>query len=80
MSAQNLRICAEEEGRLLNCFWLTQLPPLNARGEFYDPKLVEEVKPLGQRFQTDLSLGTADAERIQSYQKFPVLGLEWVRV
>ncbi|XP_076436718.1 uncharacterized protein LOC143276177 isoform X2 [Babylonia areolata] len=42
MSAQNLRICAEEEGRLLSCFWLTQLPPINARGEFYDPKLADE--------------------------------------
>ena len=44
MSAQNLRICAEEEGRLLSCFWLTQLPPLNARGEFYDPKMADEVR------------------------------------
>jgi hypothetical protein len=43
LSSQNLRICAEEEGRLLGCFWLTQLPPINARGEFYDPKLLDEV-------------------------------------
>ncbi|KAL8598140.1 hypothetical protein ACOMHN_043211 [Nucella lapillus] len=46
MSARGLRICAEEEGQLLSCFWLTQLPPLNARGEFYDPKLAEEKENL----------------------------------
>ncbi|XP_070176521.1 golgin subfamily A member 4-like isoform X2 [Littorina saxatilis] len=46
MSSQNLRICAEEEGRLLSCFWLTQLPPINARGEFYDPKLADENEGL----------------------------------
>nr|KAG5710593.1 hypothetical protein BaRGS_013239 [Batillaria attramentaria] len=46
MAAQNLRICAEEESRLLAGFWLTQLPPLNARGEFYDPKAAEENENL----------------------------------
>lgn len=46
MAAQNLRICAEEESRLLAAFWLTQLPPMNAQGEFYDPRTTDENESL----------------------------------
>ncbi|XP_041368382.1 uncharacterized protein LOC121382823 [Gigantopelta aegis] len=42
MSVENLGICLDEENRLLAAFWMSELPPINARGEFYDSKLAAE--------------------------------------
>ncbi|KAK3599257.1 hypothetical protein CHS0354_012867 [Potamilus streckersoni] len=52
MSMENLRICLAEEKSLIGCFWVTELPAPNEKGEFIDPKLHEENAEL--RLQLDL--------------------------
>ncbi|XP_048245211.1 uncharacterized protein LOC124145574 isoform X3 [Haliotis rufescens] len=46
MSAENLRICLEQEQRLVSSFWVSQLPPINELGEFFDPKMASENEDL----------------------------------
>ncbi|XP_067661683.1 myomegalin-like isoform X2 [Haliotis asinina] len=46
MSAENLRICLEQEQRLVSAFWISQLPPINELGEFFDPKMASENEDL----------------------------------
>ncbi|CAG5130287.1 unnamed protein product [Candidula unifasciata] len=46
MSCQNLRLCLEEAKRLIATAWISELPPIDARGHFYDPVLVEQNEHL----------------------------------
>ncbi|KAL3871129.1 hypothetical protein ACJMK2_039146 [Sinanodonta woodiana] len=52
MSMENLRICLAEEKSLIGCFWVTELPAPNEKGEFIDPKLHEDNAEL--RLQLDM--------------------------
>ncbi|GFN73750.1 Cdk5 regulatory subunit associated protein 2, partial [Plakobranchus ocellatus] len=42
MSCRNLRLCLEEAVKLAASAWITELPPVDARGHFYDPILAEQ--------------------------------------
>ena len=44
MSCKNLRLCLEEAVKLAASAWITELPPVDARGHFYDPVLAEQVR------------------------------------
>ena len=43
MAAENLRICLEEEKSLIGCFWMSELPAPNEKGEFVNKKQLNEV-------------------------------------
>ncbi|RUS83102.1 hypothetical protein EGW08_009134 [Elysia chlorotica] len=46
MSCRNLRLCLEEAVKLSASAWITELPPVDARGHFYDPILAEQNENL----------------------------------
>ncbi|GFR98518.1 myomegalin [Elysia marginata] len=52
MSCRNLRLCLEEAVKLVASAWITELPPVDARGHFYDPVLAEQ----NENLKRDLTL------------------------
>ncbi|XP_059174027.1 uncharacterized protein LOC131954402 isoform X2 [Physella acuta] len=48
MSCHNMRICLVEAARLVGTAWITELPPLDSQGHFYDPVLTEQNGTLKQ--------------------------------
>ena len=43
LAAENMRICLEEERSLISCFWTSELPAPNEKGEFVNKKQLNEV-------------------------------------
>ena len=42
-AAENMKICLEEERSLMSCFWTSELPAPNEKGEFVNKKQLNEV-------------------------------------
>ncbi|KAK6175111.1 hypothetical protein SNE40_013639 [Patella caerulea] len=46
LAIENLKICMNAEKNVIERFWVSQLPPVNELGEFYDAKLAEDNRTL----------------------------------
>ena len=43
LATENLRLCLEEEKSLIGCFWMSELPAPDEKGEFVNKKQIKEV-------------------------------------
>ena len=56
-STENMRICVDSQLSVIGCFWTSELPAPNERGEFVNQRLIDQVGSWGHvRVHTTLDI------------------------
>ncbi|CAL1545410.1 unnamed protein product [Lymnaea stagnalis] len=65
MACHNLRVCLDEANRLVATAWITELPPVDALGHFYDPLLAVQ----NDNLKHELSMTRSRLEQLNQTAK-----------